>query len=252
MLVSLQGAWRLFRLVVHVLHGIWVAAREFGAANEAQRCAHIQWWAAKLLRVLGIALKVEGRFANGPQLLVANHVSWLDIIAVHAVCPQARFVSKSDVRGWPVLGWLVGKAGTLFIERENKRDALRVVHQMAEALRQGDTVAVFPEGTTGDGHGLLPFHANLLQAAVATGTPLQPLALRFSDPDHAISPAAAYIGDMTLAESLWTIVCAEGLVVHIDILPQQPVDGLDRRALGEAVRTQIAAALGVSADSAAH
>jgi 1-acyl-sn-glycerol-3-phosphate acyltransferase len=171
---------------------------------------------------------------------------------VHAVCPQARFVSKSDVKAWPVLGWLIGAAGTLFIERENKRDALRVVHQSAQALREGDTVAVFPEGTTSDGHHLLPFHANLLQAAVATGTPLQPLALRFSDPDHAVSPAAAYIGDMTLAESLWTIVCAEGLVVHIDILPQQPVDGLDRRALGEAVRTQIAAALGVSADSAAH
>jgi 1-acyl-sn-glycerol-3-phosphate acyltransferase len=229
-----------------------VAWREFDGASAAHRCARIQWWSAKLLALLGMRLQPMGRFQLGPQLVVANHVSWLDITAVHAVCPQARFVSKSDVKAWPVLGWLIGAAGTLFIERENKRDALRVVHQSAQALREGDTVAVFPEGTTSDGHHLLPFHANLLQAAVATGTPLQPLALRFSDPDHAVSPAAAYIGDMTLAESLWTIVCAEGLVVHIDILPQQPVDGLDRRALGEAVRTQIAAALGVSADSAAH
>jgi 1-acyl-sn-glycerol-3-phosphate acyltransferase len=252
LLRRVRAVWRLSRVVVHILHGVWVAWREFDGASAAHRCARIQWWSAKLLALLGMRLQPMGRFQLGPQLVVANHVSWLDITAVHAVCPQARFVSKSDVKAWPVLGWLIGAAGTLFIERENKRDALRVVHQSAQALREGDTVAVFPEGTTSDGHHLLPFHANLLQAAVATGTPLQPLALRFSDPDHAISPAAAYIGDMTLAESLWTIVCAEGLVVHIDILPQQPVDGLDRRALGEAVRTQIAAALGVSADSAAH
>ena len=252
LLRRLRAVGRLGRVVVHILHGVWVAWREFDGASAAHRCARIQWWSAKLLALLGMRLQPMGRFQLGPQLVVANHVSWLDITAVHAVCPQARFVSKSDVKAWPVLGWLIGAAGTLFIERENKRDALRVVHQSAQALREGDTVAVFPEGTTSDGHHLLPFHANLLQAAVATGTPLQPLALRFSDPDHAVSPAAAYIGDMTLAESLWTIVCTEGLVVHIDILPQQPVDGLDRRALGEAVRTQIAAALGVSADSAAH
>ena len=91
----------------------------------------------------------------------------------------ARFVSKADVRHWPLLGWLVACGGTLFIERERKRDALRVVHQMAEALQAGETVAVFPEGTTSDGHGLLPFHANLLQAAIATETPVQPVALRY-------------------------------------------------------------------------
>jgi len=244
MLVSLRGAWRLFRLVVHVLHGIWVAAREFGAATEAQRCAHIQWWSAKLLRLLGIALKVEGRFANGPQLLVANHVSWLDITAVHAVCPQARFVSKSDVRAWPVLGWLVGKAGTLFIERENKRDALRVVHQMAEALRQGDTVAVFPEGTTGDGQGLLPFHANLLQAAVATGTVTQPLALRYTEPGHAVSPSAMWVGDTTLVQSLWRIVTTPGIAVQVQVLAPQDPAGLERRALAALLSRRIANALG--------
>lgn len=241
---SLPGAWRLLRLVVHLLHGLWVAAREFGAATEAQRCAHIQWWSAKLLRVLGIALQVEGRFASGPQLLVANHVSWLDILAVHAVCPQARFVSKADVRGWPLLGWLVGKAGTLFIERENKRDALRVVHQMAEALRQGDTVAVFPEGTTGDGHGLLPFHANLLQAAVATGTPTQPLALRYAEPGHAVSPAAMWVGDTTLAQSLWRIVTTPGIVVQVRVLTAQDPAGLERRALANLLRQRIGQALG--------
>ncbi len=237
------GAWRLLRVLIHVLHGTWVAAREFGGATEATRAAHIQWWSAKLLRVLGVRLTVGGRFQPVPQLLVANHVSWLDIIAVHAVCPQARFVSKADVKAWPLLGWLIGSAGTLFIERENKRDALRVVHQMAAALQAGDTVAVFPEGTTGDGYELLPFHANLLQAAIASGVPVQPLALRFSEPGHAVSPRAAFVGDTSLLQSLWWIASARGLQVRVDVLALHPTEGQDRRALGQALRTVIAASL---------
>lgn len=240
---SLIGAWRLLRLLVHLLHGMWVVGREFGGATEATRAAHIQWWSAKVLRVLGVRLTVGGRFQLVPQLLVANHVSWLDILAVHAVCPQARFVSKADVRAWPLLGWLIGAAGTLFIERESKRDALRVVHQMAAALQAGDTVAVFPEGTTGAGHELLPFHANLLQAAIASGVPVQPLALRYAEPGHAISPRAAFVGDTTLLQSVWWVASTRGMQVRVDVLPLQASTGCDRRALGQALRTAIAAQL---------
>lgn len=229
---TLIGAWRLLRVTLHVFHGMVVAARELGGATEATRALHVQWWSAKLLRLLGIRLTVGGRFQLVPQLLVCNHVSWLDIIALHAVYPQARFVSKADVRAWPLLGWLIGAAGTLFIERESKRDALRVVHQMAEALKAGDTVAVFPEGTTSDGHALLPFHANLLQAAISTAVPVQPLLLRFSEPDHPVSARAAYIGDTTLVQSLWWIATARGLRAHVEILAMQPSTGHDRRSLG--------------------
>ena len=130
----------------------------------------------------------EGQFRSRATLVTANHVSWLDIAAVHAVCPQARFVSKADVRHWPLLGWLIGAVGTLFIERERKRDAMRVVHQMAESLIAGDVVAVFPEGTTGDGRALLPFHANLLQAAIAAEAPVQPVALRYTEPGLGLQP----------------------------------------------------------------
>ena len=127
---------------------------------------------------VGLQLQVTGvQPRPGATLLVANHISWLDIAAIHAAVPHARFVSKADVLQWPLLGWLIRNAGTLFIERERKRDALRVVHAMAEALQSGQTVAVFPEGTTGDGATLLPFHANLLQSAIASGTPMPPLPL---------------------------------------------------------------------------
>jgi 1-acyl-sn-glycerol-3-phosphate acyltransferase len=239
----LIGAWRLLRTFAHVLHGTWVAWREFGAASEAVRCAHIQWWSAKLLQVLGVRLQPIGQFVAGPQLIVANHISWLDIAAIHAVCPQARFVSKSDVKEWPLLGWLIGSAGTLFIERASKRDALRVVHQMAAALQAGDTVAVFPEGTTGTGHTLLPFHANLLQAVLPGATPVQPVVLRYGEPGHAVSPAVAFVGDTTLVGSIWSVVCARGLSVEVEVLPHQPSEGLDRRTVSQLVSEQIAARL---------
>ncbi|HJV96953.1 MAG TPA: lysophospholipid acyltransferase family protein, partial [Albitalea sp.] len=189
-----------------------------------------------------VALHASGTPRDGATMLVANHVSWLDILAINAVAPT-RFVSKADVRGWPLLGWLVACGGTLFIERERKRDALRVVHQVAQALEAGDRVAVFPEGTTSDGHGLLPFHANLLQAAIATETPVQPIALRFSDASQPVSAAAAYVGDTSLLQSLWWVVTARGLQAHVQWLPPQGSRHLDRRALADNLREHIAQAL---------
>ncbi len=238
----LLAVWRLLRTVLHVLHGMAVMTR-FPALDAAGRQQRIQWWSAKLLRTMGLALRTSGTPRPGATLIVANHVSWLDIAAIHAVAPQARFVSKADVLHWPLIGWLVKGAGTIFIERERKRDALRVVHQMAESLADGDTVAVFPEGTTTDGRELLPFHANLLHAAVTTGTPVQPVALRYADATHAISPTAEYIGDTSLAQSLWRIASARGLVVHVDLLPSQGSRHADRRALAQLLREQIEAAL---------
>lgn len=234
------AAWRLVRATLHMLHGLWVIRSEFPRLDEVGRHARIRWWSRGLLRVLGVELRAEGVPRPGASLLVSNHVSWLDIIALHSVVPQARFVSKADVKDWPVVGALVTGAGTLYIERERKRDALRVVHQMAEVMGQGGTVAVFPEGTTSDGRGVLPFHANLLQAAIATGCPVQLAVLRFADPVHPVSPAAEYVGDTTLAQSLWRIARARGLAVHVELFPPQGTEHADRRALAERLRTLIA------------
>ena len=191
---SLTAVWRLLRATLHVLHGMLVMTR-FPALDAAARHERIRWWSAGLVRAMGLTLQVSGTLRPGATLIVANHVSWLDIAAIHAAAPHARFVSKADVLAWPLLGWLIRSAGTLFIERDRKRDAVRVVHAVAEALNAGDTVAVFPEGTTGTGPELLPFHANLLQAAVATATPVQPVVLRFSDPRGPFSPAVTFIGE---------------------------------------------------------
>jgi 1-acyl-sn-glycerol-3-phosphate acyltransferase len=239
----LRALWRLSRIGLHVLHGVAIVLWRFGVLDAARRRQRIQWWATKMLRVAGVSLECIGLPRPAGVLLVINHISWLDILVIHAVCPQARFVSKADVKHWPVLGRLVDAADTLYLERERRRDAMRVVHHMSEALAAGDTVAVFPEGTTGEGRDLLPFHANLLQAAIATSTPVQAVALRFSDARHSVSQAVAYVGDTSLLQSLWWIACSEGLRARVEFLIPQGSAHADRRALAARLREDIAQAL---------
>lgn len=241
-MIALRAVVRLLRAAVHALHGALICALVFPRLDAAQRMQRVGWWSARLLELLGIGLQRSGSVHAAPVLLVANHISWLDILAINAVQPT-RFVSKADVRHWPFLGWLVACGGTLFIERERKRDALRVVHQIAESLKAGEIVAVFPEGTTGDGHGVLPFHANLLQAAIATATPVQPVVLRYRDAASAVSQAGAYVGETTLAQSMWSAACADRLSVSVELLPAEATRELDRRALAEKLHKAIAGRL---------
>jgi 1-acyl-sn-glycerol-3-phosphate acyltransferase len=240
---TLRAVWRIVACVAHVLRGLMICGFIFPFVRPAARTVRVGPWCAAMLRVLGIRVVVSGAWHAAPVMVVANHVSWIDILAINAV-GSVRFVSKADIRRWPVLGWLVACGGTLFIERERKRDAMRVVHQVAEALQGGDVVAVFPEGTTSDGHGVLPFHANLLQAAITTGTPVQPVALRYADATHAVSPAAAYIGDTSLLQSLWWVVMADGLTAQVTVLPAHYSAHAQRRELSEAVRAGIVGSLG--------
>ena len=226
-----------------LMRGLWLAGGVMPRLDAAGRQAIVQRWSVQMLRCLGVEVRVSGQAHAGAVLLVANHVSWLDIPALHVSAPRARFVSKSDIAHWPLLGKLARAGGTLFIERERKRDALRVVHEVAAALRQRDAVAVFPEGTTGAGVGVLPFHANLLQAAISTSTVVQPVVMRYSEPGHSVSVAAQYIGDTTLMESLMKVCRARGLVVDVRFLPAEPAGQLDRRVLADALRERIAVEL---------
>lgn len=241
----LRGAWRLARAVLHGLHGVAIVLLRFPSLDRVARRERVRWWSARMLSLLGLQLVVQGRFKPGVKMIVANHVSWLDVMVVHAVCPEARFVAKAEVRLWPLVGRLVAAADTLYIERQRKRDALRVVHQSAAALRAGDTVAVFPEGTTGPGpdHALLPFHANLLQAAIAVAAPVQPVALRYADRRHAVSPSALWLGDTTLARSLWLLATSDALIAQLVVLPARATAHADRRALAETLKIDIGSAL---------
>lgn len=247
---TLVAIWRILCVVGMVARGLWLAGFVMPRRDLAGRRAIVQRWSVQMLRCLGVEVRVSGDAHAGAVLMVANHVSWLDIPALHASAPQVRFVSKSAIAHWPLLGRLARAGGTLFIERERKRDALRVVHEVAEALTQADAVAVFPEGTTGAGHDVLPFHANLLQAAITTATVVQPIALRYSEPGHAVSIAAQYIGDTTLVESLMKVCRARGLVVDVRFLAPEPVGELDRRVLAQRLHDRVAAELRAMTDAA--
>ena len=205
------------RLLAHVAKGAWIVAFRFPQLHYWQQHEHVQAWAATLMLRAGVELQIKGEPpAKGPVMLVSNHISWLDIPMLHAA-RHCRFISKSDVKGWPIIGTLATAAGTLYIQRSSRRDAMRMVGAMEDAFKRSEILAVFPEGTTGDGRELLSFHSNLLEAAVQCDAPVQPVGLRFADKaTGATSFAPSYIGDETLVGSIWRTLSAPPIeaVVH--------------------------------------
>ena len=236
----LGAVWRLMRALGLVLHGLYVVLLVFPRLGEAQRQDRVGDWAQRMLGVLGIRLELRGQPpAEGPVLLVSNHISWLDILTLHAA-RHCRFVAKADVGHWPLIGRLARGAGTLFIERESRRDAMRVVHHMAEHLRAGEVLAIFPEGTTSNGIALLPFHANLLQAPISAGAPAQPVALAILDAaSRQPTLRACYIDDDTLVQSLWRTVSGPPIVAVVSFGEPEHAEGRDRRTWAQDLRHRV-------------
>jgi 1-acyl-sn-glycerol-3-phosphate acyltransferase len=237
----LRACWRLLRVVLHILGAVWTIRTVYPRLAPEQRHARVQVWALEMLDLLAIKLIVKGSPpVSGPMLLAANHISWVDIVVMHAT-RHCRFVSKDEIGSWPLVSTLANAADTLYITRESRRDAMRVVHQMAQCLRDGDVLAIFPEGTTGDGSSLLPFHANLLQAAISADAPVQPMALQFTDGSTgAISYAPCYIGDDTLWESLWRTLRADNVQAIVQFGTPELAQGRDRRTWATDLRETIA------------
>lgn len=237
---SLLAIWKLLRGLWHVLVGMWWIHAHFPRLSPDQRDMRVQVWALQLLALWGIHVRVLGQpVVTGPALIVANHISWLDISVIHAA-RHCRFVSKSDIRDWPLVGMLASGAGTLFIERASRKDALRMVKDMADAMQEGHVVAVFPEGTTSDGRDLLPFHANLIQSAILAQAPVQPMSLKFVDArtgEHSFAPC--YIGDDTLVGSLWRTLTASPILAVVHFGEPQQAQGRDRRRWAHDLREEI-------------
>ncbi len=236
----LRAIWKLLRGLWHVVMGMWWIYAHFPKLGHEQREMRVQVWALQFLALWGIHLKVIGQpVVSGPALIVSNHISWLDISVIHAA-RYCRFVSKSDIRQWPLIGMLATGAGTLYIERASRKDALRMVKDMADAMQDGDVVAVFPEGTTSDGRDLLPFHANLIQSAIQADAPVQPMSLKFIDADSGEpSYAPCYIGDDTLIGSMWRTLTASRIMAVVHFGETQTAHGRDRRAWAHDLRQDI-------------
>ncbi|NQW80208.1 MAG: 1-acyl-sn-glycerol-3-phosphate acyltransferase [Polaromonas sp.] len=222
--------YRLLRAFFHTLAGFWIIRSRFHRLSVEEQGQHVNIWARKMLAISGVELVLKGEpLATGPVLLVANHISWLDILVMHSA-GYCRFVSKADVKRWPLVGTMAAGAGTLFIERESRRDAHRVLHHMVANLHDGQVLAVFPEGTTSDGLSLLPFHANLIQAAITANAPVQAMALRFIDRRTGlVSQAPSFVGDDTLLGSMWRTLTARALIAQVTVGAPELARGRDRR-----------------------
>jgi len=240
----LIALFRGVRLVLHIAYGLTLAvAYPWFRASIRRRI--LQNWSTDLLTIFNVRIDIAG---NDPLralhhgLIVTNHISWLDVFVLNAVVPM-RFVAKSEVRRWPVIGWLCARAQTLFIERGKARSAARINVQLVELLQQGDCLAIFPEGTTTDGSGVAHFHSSLLQPAIDAGALVHPIAIRYQDRHGIHSMASAYIDEMSFGQSMWNILRTPEL--HVRLAATAPLDasGTDRRNLTRAVHHHISATL---------
>jgi 1-acyl-sn-glycerol-3-phosphate acyltransferase len=230
------------RLAVHILRGVWIMATRFQREPAEVRLELNRAWSLELLRLCGMKLVVhndQARLDSG-VLVVGNHISWIDIYVINAWRPTP-FVSKAEIRRWPVIGWLAQQLGTVFIEREKRSDAKRIVHELAQRLGSGELMCVFPEGTTSNGLGLLPFHSNLFQAAVSASCPVQPICLMYADA-RGQTVAPAYIDDLTLGACIDAILRGAPITAHLHVC-EALSPGAERRVLAREAQASIERAL---------
>lgn len=229
------------------MYGLFIAALILPRVDGPRRNRFISRWCSELLTVLNIRV-----VAHDPPpdhhltgvMFVANHVSWADIHALNSV-HAVRFVAKSEIRGWPVFGWLAQQANTLFTERSRRHEAGRMVETTADSLRAGDCICFFPEGTTTDGTELKPFKSSLLQAAIDAGALIWPVAIRYPHADGSANLAMAYCNDMTLLQSMKQVLAERAPVIELRFAPPIAAAGLERRALSLLARQAIAQQLGL-------
>ena len=239
--------YRAVRIVLHLFAGAAEVALLFPWRTRMRRDRAIARWSARLLAILNVQPRIQGAPPAGLRraaVLVANHVSWLDIALVHCAW-QVRFVAKSEVRRWPLVGWLSARTGTLFIERGRNRHAARINQAIHAAFERGEAIAIFPEGATTDGRELTRFHASLLQPAVDEGAVVYPVALRYLDAAGHINVAASYVGETTLSQSLGMILRERTIRAELQFLPPIDASGKSRRELAALAQATIAAALNV-------
>ena len=234
--------YRISRIVMHILYGLSVSALILRRLDQHQRHLIIKRWSEKLLKILNVKLTVEGSPPNQKlknAMFVGNHISWLDIYALNSVHP-VRFIAKSEVARWPLLGWLAKQANTMFIERSQKKDAKRVAIEATESLSKGDCLCYFPEGTTSDGTELLPFKSSLMQASINSNAEVWPLAIHYPNKDGSANTRMAFVGETTFIDSMWQIISLHQSEVKLHFLPKINAHSYERRELTQHIKNAIA------------
>ncbi len=246
---QLRRTVRLIGLALHVFVGVLLTVLFAWVWQAAFYPRLVRWWLGKAGRIIGVQLKVVGKPADETVLMVANHISWLDIALLGGVA-NPRFLSKQEVRHWPVIGWLAAKSGTLFITRGKAGAAAQAATTILQALQAGDSVLLFPEGTTTNGNDVRTFHARLFAPAFDAGVAVQPVALRYPGRDGLTHPAVPYVDQQSLWDNLKALLAESGVQAEIHFLPPMTTTGTDRKALAAACEQQIRALWSASRVSA--
>lgn len=231
-----RGAW----LISHLLTGIaLVLLVTLDPTRRIAREPLTRRWNSRLLKILNIHLRVHGQALGGAQLIICNHISWVDIPVI-AASELTRFVSKVEVASWPIAGWLSNAAGSFYIRR-GAGGTKQLIQALAAHLRGGGSATVFPEGTTTDGDRVLRFQPRLFAAAIDSGCPVQPIALRYSRAANGEN-IAAFVGEQTLTNNLNRLLKEREMTVELTYCaPIQPQAGQDRGALAQAAYAAICA-----------
>lgn len=234
---------RALLLTFHVLLGILITplilSRRPG--GELHTNPYLtSWWHNRAADILSLGITLSGPRPHAPVLLVSNHVSWLDI-AVLGGLTHTDFLSKYEIRRWPVIGWLAAMSGTLFIRRGNG-DAGSVSEQIGRRLQQQGQLTLFPEGTTSDGREVGPFFSRLFAAAIDTGTDVIPVTLRYHI-DGAYDPVAPYIDDQSIMHNLRGLITRDQTQVHVVFGQSISLSGHSRKEISDLTRTAIVDAL---------
>jgi 1-acyl-sn-glycerol-3-phosphate acyltransferase len=254
---------RAVALLLHILAGIAISGFVFPPLAQPARNRIIGAWSRGLVRICGARLRTSGAVPDAQfarvgirpgapgRLVLCNHISWIDVFALLGALPS-RFVAKSEIGRWPLIGWLVTLVGTLYIERGRRHAVAAMNHRVRDRLHAGETIVVFAEGTTTDGLSLLPFHSNLVAPAIEVGCEIWPVALRYTS-RGAFTTAAAFVGDMGLVTSLWNLLVAPAVEIEIAYLaPLKATPDRTRHELAQHARTEIAAHLGIDVSAGAE
>ena len=240
---ALKLAFRLLCVIAHIMTGLGTCIFVFPWIGPEQRTGHIQRWSQRVLRTFGVTVEVSGAPVLPNALLVANHISWVDVFVINARFPS-RFVAKSEVRRWPLIGPLSALAGTVFVARGQPSDLRCTVDALAEKLREGERIACFPEGTSAAQGDLKPFRANLFEAAIDAQVPVQALAISYVTDDGELHSSVEYIATTSLAGSMAAILSGTPICARLHALRPLATEGVNRRSLALGSREQVREALG--------
>ena len=244
--------FRIGRIATHTLAGVIIASAILPLASKPLKRRIIKWWSSHLLIAFNIRVVSHGHIPQvkdqlNTTMFVANHISWTDIHALNSLI-ALRFVAKSEIRSWPVIGYLTYKANALFIDRAKRQDAARIVDTAANSLASGDNLCFFPEGTTTDGTVMKRFKSSLIQAAIQSNATIRPVAIRYPTPSGGANIGVAYAGETTMHQSMLSILSQKHPVVELHFLAPIVISELveqdkDRRLLTQHIEQLIRNAL---------